>query len=56
MSPIIISWVRPNGYGYISTLERELGFRNFVHSQTKRQEAREELERKLVEGKNWELK
>jgi len=31
-SPIIISWVRPNGYGYILTIGREnKGCRNLVH-------------------------
>jgi len=56
LSPIIISWVRPNGYGYILTIGRDLGLETFIIHFTKRQEARRGRRRELVEGKNLRAK
>jgi len=56
LSPIIISWVRPNGYGYIyfNFREKTRVLETFVHF-IRGKEARRGLERKLGEGKNLEL-
>jgi len=51
LRPIIISWVRPNGYEYILTIGRELWFINFDQF-TRGKRLREGEEEKLVEGKN----